>query len=366
MQWEAAFLGFFLLGVAFLSTRYGLVPGHDETVVSMLGRSVLGQNVLYYAYQVATAGVLFLAANTAYADFPRLSAILANDRFAPRQMALRGDRLAFSNGIMLLGLAAMVLLIAFQAQVTRLIPLYVLGVFISMTLSQSGMVRHWLRLREHGWRISLVLNGIGAVATGIVVAIVGMTKFTQGAWISVLAMLGLLAVFVVIRRHYDWFENRIKPQDGIAAAEPPAVTAPAGRPREHAVVPVDGVSRVTLKAIALARAISPQVTAVHVAEDRELAERFRIEWDEAVPGVPLIVVESPYRAFVAPMLAFLERARSSAPDQKLVLVLPEFVTRHWWERILHNRDVQRLSRFVREMGGIRVVESPFDPATAGG
>jgi hypothetical protein len=183
MQWEAAFLGVFLLGVAFLATRYGIVPNHDETVVSILGREVLGKNVLYYAYQVATAGVLFLAANTAYADFPRLGAILGKDRFAPRQMTFRGDRLAFSNGIMLLGAAASVLLVVFQAEVTRLIPLYILGVFISMTLSQSGMVRHWLRLREGGWRISLMLNGIGAVATGVLSLLA--RRSSAGRWISV-------------------------------------------------------------------------------------------------------------------------------------------------------------------------------------
>ena len=365
MQWEAAFLGFFLLGVAFLATRYGLVPNESETLVSALGRSVLGKNVFYYAYQVATAGVLFLAANTAYADFPRLAAILAKDRFAPRQMALRGDRLAFSNGIMLLGLAAAVLLIVFKAQVTRLIPLYVLGVFISMTLSQSGMVRHWLRLKERGWRVGFVLNGIGAVATGIVVIIVGMTKFLHGAWISLLAMSVLLMIFVVIRRHYDWFGKCMKAQETERKENiPEAVTAQrSGDLSQHVVVPVDDINGVTLEAITQARRISPSITAVHVAEDKEVGERFRAEWNKTAPDVPLIVIESPYRAFVAPMLAFLERLRWTRPNQTLTLVLPEFVARHWWERILHNRDVQRLGDFVKEMEGVRVVESRFDPST---
>jgi len=363
MQWEAAFLGFLLIGVAFLATRYGIVPNHDETVVSILGREVLGKNVLYYAYQVATAGVLFLAANTAYADFPRLAAILGRDRFAPRQLTFRGDRLGFSNGIMLLGAAASVLLIAFQAEITRLIPLYILGVFISMTLSQSGMVRHWLRLRERGWRTSLVLNGIGAVATGVVVLIVGATKVTQGAWISILGMLSLLAVFVLVRRHYDWVETRVQINEKDSPpAVPQAVPLPPNGPKEHVVVPVDEINKITLGAIAAAREISPLVTAVHVTDDRESAEEFRAHWNRAVPDIPLLIIESPYRAFIAPLMAFLERARRSKAGQGVTLVLPIFVTHHWWERLLHNRDVQRLKGFAEELGSVRVVEFRFDPA----
>jgi amino acid transporter len=367
MQWEAAFLGFFLLGVAFLATRYGIVPNPDETVVSILGREVFGKNVLYYAYQVATAGVLFLAANTAYADFPRLSAILARDRFAPRQLAFRGDRLAFSNGIMLLGAAASILLIVFQADVTRLIPLYILGVFISMTLSQSGMVRHWLRLRERGWRISLILNGIGAVATGVVVLIVGGTKITQGAWISILGMTCLLAVFVFIRRHYDWYQARVQADEtDLGRSAPQAVTLQPGGPREHMVVPVDEINKITLGAIAVAREISPLVTAIHLTDDRQSAEEFRAHWNRSVPDVPLLIIESPYRAFIAPLVAFLERARRSRADQKVTLMLPTFVAHHWWERILHNGDVQRLKRFAEQLGAVRVVEFRFDPVAARG
>jgi len=367
MQWEAAFLGFFLLGVAFLATRYGIVPNPDETVVSILGREVFGKNVLYYAYQVATAGVLFLAANTAYADFPRLAAILGRDRFAPRQMAYRGDRLGFSNGIMLLGAAACILLIAFQADVTRLIPLYILGVFISMTLSQSGMVRHWLRLRERGWRISLTLNGIGALATGIVVIIVGATKFVQGAWISMLGMIGLFAVFVLIRRHYDWYQAQVEADEAdLDGGVPRAVTLQPSGPREHVVVPVDEINKISLGAIAMAREISPLVTAVHITDDRQSAEEFRARWGRLVPDIPLLVIESPYRAFVAPLVAFLERARRSRADQKVTLMLPSFVAHHWWEQILHNRDATRLKRFAEQLRAVRVVEFRFDPVAAHG
>jgi hypothetical protein len=365
MQWEAAFLGFFLLGVAFLATRYGLVPTHDETIVSTLGRTILGKNALYYGYQVATAGVLFLAANTAYADVPRLAAILATDRFAPRQMAFRGDRLAFSNGIMLLGLAAAALLIVFQAQVTRLIPLYILGVFISMTISQSGMVRHWLRLRGRGWRGSLVINGVGATATGIVVVIVGMTKFTQGAWISVIAITVLLLAFVLVRRHYDWFRRQVEigPGEPPMGAIPAAVAVQPGGPRTHVVVPVDEINRITVGAVGLAREISPLVTAVHVTDNLELAGQFRGRWEAAAPDVPLLVIESPYRAFVAPFVAFLRQVRDNRPEQKITLVLPTFAVRHWWERFMHNRDVHRLRGALGDQPDISIVEYTFDLAS---
>ncbi len=356
MQWEAAFLGFFLLGVAFLATRYGIVPGQtDETVVSILGKEVLGKNILYYIYQVGTAGVLLLAANTAYADFPRLSAILAKDGFAPRQLSFRGDRLAFSNGIMLLGAAAATLLVVFQAETTRLIPLYILGVFISMTLSQSGMVRHWLRLRERGWRMSLAINGFGAVATAVVVVIVGLTKFTEGAWISVIAMSILFTAFALTRRHYEWFENAISAGPELAGV-PAAV--PVTEPREHVVVPVDSVNKISLGAIGMAREISSLVTALHVTDDRSAGESFREHWQRVVPDVQLLLIESPYRAFVAPVLAYLERL-DAMETRRITVILPAFVARHWWERLLHNRDVLRLRPHLKDRAGIRVVDFPY-------
>jgi amino acid transporter len=358
MQWEAAFLGVFLLGVAFLATRYGIVPRPDETMVSILGREVLGKNVLYYAYQVGTAGVLLLAANTAYADFPRLSAILARDRFAPRQLAFRGDRLAFSNGIMFLGATAAVLLVIFQAEVTRLIPLYILGVFISMTLSQSGMVRHWLRLRERGWRTSLLLNGFGAVATFVVVLIVGATKFTEGAWISVLAMLTLFIVFTLIHRHYAWFQRCIQVDD---TATQPATSAVEGS-RERVIIPVDDVNQIILNAVRVAREISGSLTAVHVADDLEEAAAFEERWKRAAPDIPIQVIESPYRSFTAPLLAYVESVAGGArevPGQKVAVILPTFVPKHWWERVLHNRDVLRLKPFLKANEAVRVIECPY-------
>jgi len=245
--------------------------------------------------------------------------------------------------------------VVFNAEVTRLIPLYAVGVFVSFTLSQSGMVRHWLKLRGSGWRTSLAMNATGAVVTGVVALIIGATKFAGGAWISILFMGGLVVLFYLIYRHYGWFESAIS-VEAAPAGVPAAVSAEA--PREHVVVPVDGVNKISLGAIGMAREISSLVTAIHVTDDRNAAESFRQRWQTAAPDVPLLLIESPYRAFVAPVLAYLERL-TAMDTRRIVVVLPTFVARHWWERILHNRDVLRLRPVLKKCEGIRVVDFPY-------
>jgi amino acid transporter len=355
----ACVLGFLVLGVAYLSSRYGLVPTEKETIVSILGKEVLGENVLYYAYQAATALVLFLAANTSFAGFPWLSAILARDRFMPRQFAFKGDRLAFSRGIIFLAGAASLLLIVFAGEVNRLIPLYAVGVFVSFTLSQSGMVRHWWRLREPGWRRSLPVSGVGAVATAVVAVIIATTKFTHGAWISILLMGLLILLFTRIRRHYDWYEEAVRAEE----FTPPDIptTVPADRPptREHIVVPVDTIDKVSLAAIAFVRELSGRATAVHITDDREAAEDLRARWEKLIPDVPLLIIESPYRAFVAPMLAYVGSLQRAEPGSKITVVLPGFVPRHWWERPMHNQDVLRLKPHLKNRPGVRVIDLPY-------
>jgi len=346
---------YLFVGITFLSSRYGLVPSEGETIVSQLGREVLGKNVLYFAYQASTALVLFLAANTSFYDFPLLSAILARDKYMPRQFSFRGDRLAYSNGILALAGTAAVILVAFNAEVTRLIPLYAVGVFVSFTLSQSGMVRHWLRLKESGWRMSLAINGAGALVTGVVAVIIGATKFAGGAWISILIMGALVLLFYLIYRHYRWFESAIS-VDAEASGVPAAVAVEA--PREHVIVPVDSVNKISLGAIGMAREISSLVTAIHVTDDTSTAESFRERWQRSVPDVPLLLIESPYRAFVAPVLAYLERL-DAMETRRITVILPTFVARHWWGRLLHNRDVLRLRPHLRNRAGIRVVDFPY-------
>jgi len=377
MVWMAMILAFLFLGITFLSSRFGLVPHETggETIVSQLGKATLGQNVLYYAYQVATALVLFLAANTSFNGFPPLGAILARDRFLPRQFAFRGDRLAYSNGIMILAVAAAVLLAAFGGEVTRLIPLYALGVFVSFTLSQAGMVKHTRRLREAGWRRAAVVSGVGAAATAIVAVVIGISKFASGAWISVLMMLALMLMFALIRRHYEWFAERIRVDEselpvGVPAAVPIVQAGEQGwreylPPRDHVIVPVDGINKISLGAIGMARELSRMVTAVHLTDSREEAEEFRKRWERGVPDIPLQIIESPYRQFVAPMLEYLNLLKATEP-QRIVVVLPSFVPRHWWERILHNRDVLRLRPFLKEDPQVRLVDFPYELEEEGG
>jgi amino acid transporter len=356
----AGILAFLLLGVTYLSSRYDLVPGGDETIVSMLGRETLGENPLYYAYQVGTALVLFLAANTGFNAFPLLSAVLARDRFMPHQFAFKGDRLAYSNGMLLLAGAATILLIVFGGEVTRLIPLYLVGVFVSFTLSQSGMVRRWWRLRGTGWRMGLAINGIGAGATAVVTVIITTTKFNEGAWISILLMLALVLVFTLIRRHYEWFEKALQAEEGAPfSGVPLAVPSQRLPARTHVVVPVDGINKISLAALSFARELSTKITAVHVTDDREGAEQFHTSWEAAVPDVPLLLVESPYRAFVAPMLAYVESLARVEPDVKIAVVLPGMIPRHWWERLLHNQDTLRLKPHLRRMPRVRIIDFPY-------
>ncbi len=360
MAMMASIAVFLFLGITYLSSRYGLVPREDETLVSMLGREVLGENVLYYAYQVATALVLFLAANTSFNAFPLLSAVLARDKFMPRQFAFKGDRLAYSNGILALAGAASLLLVVFGGEVTRLIPLYAVGVFVSFTLSQSGMVRRWWRLREPGWRTSLAINGVGATATGVVAVIIATTKFTHGAWISILLMLALILMFTLIRRHYLRVEKELQVEEGASLAGIPlAVPAPHLPWRTHVVVPVDTINKITLAAIRFARELSSRATAVHVTDDRQEAEQFRARWEEEVPDVSLLLIESPYRAFVTPMLAYVESLERAEPDMKITVVLPGIVPRHWWERLLHNQDILRLKPHLEKRPTVRVIDFPY-------
>jgi amino acid transporter len=367
MAWMAGILAFLFLSVTYLSSRFGLVPEHGgETIVSQLGKATVGENAFYYAYQLATALILFLAANTSFNGFPPLGAILSRDRFLPRQFSFRGDRLAYSNGIIILAVAAAVLLAAFGGEVTRLIPLYALGVFVSFTLSQTGMVRHWLKTQDSGWKASLAINAVGAMATAIVAGVIGLTKFAAGAWISVLIMLCFMLMFTLIRRHYDWFSERTRvDEDELPVGVPRAIPLVGGGdptayipPRDHVIVPVDGVNKISLGAIGMAREMSRMLTAVHLTDDPQRAEAFREEWSRAVPDVPLLVIESPFRAFVAPMLAYIESLERTEP-QRITVILPSFVVSHWWERILHNRDVLRLRPHLKERESIRVIDFPY-------
>jgi amino acid transporter len=325
----AGILAVLFLGTTLLAHRLGIVPVVGQTVISQIGRSVVGGGVFYFAVQAFTATVLLLAANTSFAAFPSLASVLAVDRFMPRQLAHRGDRLVFSNGIMILALLASLLIIVFRGDTHALIPLYAIGVFLSFTLSQLGMVRRSLRMREHGWRRVLLISGIGTVVTALVVAIFAVTKFAQGAWIVVLVVPLLILFFLLLKEHYDAFGRALAMEEWSAVA-----------PRRHtAIVPVSGIHRGVAAALTYALSVSRDVRAVYIAERPEDGERMEEQWSLWDNGVPLVVLESPYRSVVGPLLQYIDQVDKEFGGEEgalVTVVLPEIVPSKWWHHLLHN------------------------------
>jgi amino acid transporter len=344
------------LGISFLASQLGVLPdpSEQETVISQIARTLFGAGTpFHYLIQLSTAFLLILAANTAFAGFPRLASILGKDRFLPRQFQYRGDRLAYSVGIMVLALLAAFLLIGFGGSVTALIPLYTVGVFIAFTLSQAGMVRHWWKLRAEvsGWRWRTVLNGAGAVATGVVAVIVGVAKFALGAWMVLLLIPLLIGLMWAIGRHYRSLERALA-VDWKAAALPRRIA-----PR--VVVPVSRLDRATLNALAFATSIASDVTAIHVADDPDDVARMKADWERWGGPVNLVILESPYRALIAPMLAYLDATDRTDPEQPTTVVLPEFVPSHIWEYPLHNQTALRLKLRLFFRRNTVVVDVPY-------
>jgi amino acid transporter len=322
-----AILAAFFLGTSLLARHYGVMPTTTDTILSQLASHIFGRGALYYVFQYSTFAILVLAANTAFADFPRLSGILANDGYMPRQLAARGDRLAFSNGIIALGLIAGLIVWIFHGQTNALIPLYAVGVFVCFTLSQAGMVMHWLRSRAPGWRWKAALNGIGAVATGVVSIIQVVTKFVEGAWIVVLIIPLIILLLRKIHYHYVQFaaEIEFKGQSPIT-------------PMHHSVVvPVNGITKATAGALVYATAISDEVVAVYIEVDQRATARIRSDWEDWDIGVPLVVVPSPYRSVLRPLVEYVDNLRLVMPGELVTVVVPEIVPKRWWEHLLHNK-----------------------------
>jgi amino acid transporter len=316
------------LGITLLAQAYHVVPSQSETVVSQLARGVFGnRGPAYYAMQAATMLILVLAANTAYADFPRLASILARDRYLPRQLMNQGDRLAFSNGIVGLSVFAAILLVVFGGDTHALIPLYMIGVFVSFTLSQAGMVVRWRRLRGARWRTNAFINGLGALVTGIVLLVVAVTKAHEGAWIIMLLIPLNVIFFRVTHKHYA----------GVAAQLSLKGWAPAGRRCNHVVVPVGGVYRSVVEALEYAKTLSPDVRAVYVNIDTASTEQVKREWSKWGEGVPLVILESPYRSLMEPMLEYIDQMSQRRPADYITIVLPEFVPAKWWHHLFHNQ-----------------------------
>jgi amino acid transporter len=327
LGWMVAILATFFLGVSFLAQHYQVMPTSRETVLSILGHHVFGGGIPYYALQYTTFAVLVLAANTAFADFPRLAGILAKDRFMPRQLAARGDRLAFSNGIVTLALVAWLLVWLFRGDTNALVPLYAIGVFVCFTLSQAGMVVHWRATRSEGWRWKATLNGVGAIATGLVSIIQLVTKFTTGGWIIAVIIPVIIVTLRVIHRHYVEFAEEIR----FLGHSP--IT-----PLHHTViVPVNGISKATAGALVYATTISDEVLALCVQVDPDDPRNLEAEWEAWDIGVPLVVIPSPYRSILRPLVEYVDDLRMVSPGELVTIVVPEIVPKRWWEHLLHNK-----------------------------
>ncbi len=327
LMWMVSILAVFFIGTSFLAAHYQVLPTTEQTVLSQLGRHVFGGGFAYYALQYSTFAVLVLAANTAFADFPRLSGILANDRYMPRQLAARGDRLAFSNGIIALALVAMLLVWIFRGNTSALIPLYAVGVFVCFTLSQAGMVVHWYRERGPGWRWRATLNGVGAVATGLVSILQIATKFLQGAWIVVLIIPLLIWMLVTIHRHYERFAAEVK-----FTGQSPIMFL-----HHTVVVPVNAITKATAGALVYATTISEDVRALYVEVDTRTTDAFAEQWKSWDIGVDLVILPSPYRSVLGPIVRYVESLVDSDEADLVSVVVPEIVPHRWWEHLLHNK-----------------------------
>jgi amino acid transporter len=346
-----ALVAIMFLGLSWLAGVAGATPSDHESIVSQIGRAVFGLGPLYYILQLATTGLLILAANTSFADFPRLSSILARDGYMPSRFAFRGERLAFSAGIVVLAAVAIVVLVAFGGLVTALIPLYAIGVFTSVTLSQLGMVRHWLREREEGWRRSAVINGVGAIATAIVTLIFAIAKFALGAWLIIVIIPILVGAMLFIHRQYE--RRRLE-----VHVRPEAIIGSTLR-RQHVIIPVPEVTRDVVQAVKFGRSMSHDVTVVHVTDDVDRGEEIRSRFERQVPGVPFVIVESPYRQLVRPLIRYLEFTAGRIADDILVVLLPEYVPRHWWEKYLYNENARRIREALLGRRNILIADVPY-------
>jgi amino acid transporter len=354
----AILLAVLFIGITFVSDAYGIEPTQKggETVVALVSGTVFGRNSpLFYLFQAATALILFLAANTSFNAFPRLAALLAIDGYMPRQFAFRGDRLAFSYGIILLAAVAAFLVWRFEGDTHGLIPLYSVGVFVCFTLSQIGMVRHWHRHREPGWWYRAAINGIGAVLTALVLVIVTSVKFLDGAYLVVILTPLLVAMMLFIHRQYSSARREL-------AIRPDFVAEPPHR-EERVVIPIPGINRSVIQAVNVGRSISDDVRAVFITDEPDDIAPMRGQWEKQVPGVPLVVVESPYRALVGPLAAYLDVLDSAWPPEKAApitfVIVPEYVARSWWERILYNQSVKRLRSALLGRPHTVVVNVPY-------
>ena len=338
------------VGITFLAHAYKVVPNATESGISQLGRAIFGgPNALYYLLQAGTTLILVLAANTAYADFPRLASIVSRDRYLPRQFMNQGDRLAFSNGILALSVFAAILIVAFRGDTQSLLPLYMIGVFVSFTLSQAGMVIHWRRTREAGWKASALINGFGAVVTGIVLIIVAVTKTLEGAWIVLLLIPVIVMLFQVTHRHYQHMASELTLKG----------YQPQSRLHNTVLIPIGGLQRAVVEALRYAETLSDDVRAIYVDVNPVQTEQLRADWAAWGGRVQLVVLPSPFRSLMEPLREYSEQAAEEQSNDYVTVILPEFVPARWWQHLLHNQTSLLIKGALLFRPNIVVTSVPF-------
>ncbi len=366
--WLAVILSSLFLGISFLTGKTGVIPSETETVISQLARTIFdGRGMAYLLVIIATTVILMMAANTAFAGFPRLGALTAADGYLPRQLTFRGSRLVYSYGIVALAVIASGLIAIFQASVTRLIPLYAIGVFLSFTLAQAGMAKRWWKLghkprdpqppnspakQNLNWQIKMIINGFGAVCTGIVMVIFAVTKFHDGAWMVLILIPILVTGFLAIHRHYRNIANRLSLE---AYSGPPPQTT-----RHRVIMPISGVHKGTLEALRYARRLSDDITAVHVSIDQEQTDKLRRRWETWGEGTRLVILESPYRLLFEPLIKYIEEiAALRQPDETITIVVPQFVPSKAWHNMLHTNTANLLRSELLSKQGIIITDVPY-------
>jgi hypothetical protein len=368
--WMSGILGTLLLGITFLAVHIGAVPSEAETVISQLARTVYnGRNFIYVATLLGTTLILVMAANTAFADFPRLSALVAIDGFLPRQLAFKGSRLVYSYGIVSLALIASGLILLFNASVSGLIPLYAIGVFLSFTLSQAGMSHRWWKIgrlkpgaeliergstlhQDRYWLIKMIVNGIGSLATGMVMLIFAVTKFTEGAWVVLILIPILVAVFLVIHRHYYMMANRLSLEN---YGEPPPYMG-----RHRVIVPISNVHQGTLAALRYARMLSDDITVIHVSTEPAETEKVQKKWGTWGKGTRLVIVDSPYRLFLEPLLGYIEEIIANRQqNETITIVVPQFIPSKRLYNMLHMQTADLLRKELLSKPGVVITDVPY-------
>jgi len=368
--WMAVILATLFLSISFLANHIGAIPSESETVISQLGRTVFGgRGILYLMVISATTVILIMAANTAFADFPRLSALAAADGFLPRQLTFRGSRLVYSNGIITLSIIASILIIIFKASVTLLIPLYAIGVFLSFTLSQTGMARRWWKIGhlkqgqeiveqgstlkyEPGWKYKMLINGFGALCTAVVMVIFAATKFREGAWVVLIIIPLLVKFFFTIHHHYQDLASNLS-LDKFSGL-------PARQSRHRVILPVSAIHQGVLLALRYAKLLSDDVTVVHVSLDPAETEKVQTRWKRWGEGTRLVILDSPYRLFIEPLLAYIEDiVESSQPNETMTIIVPQFIPSKRWHYALHLRTAEVLRQELLSKPGVVVTDIPY-------